>query len=76
MKPTLFLVMCRDSRHHFCGKFSHSQILLYNLSHCFCIHIQFFCYYSIVAPCISELHVTVSSVQNIECCLKMFLYPI
>ena len=30
----------------FCGNFSHSQIFLYNLSHCFPIHIQFFCYYS------------------------------
>ena len=29
--------------HNFCGKISRSQILLYNLSHCFPIHIQFCC---------------------------------
>jgi len=29
----------------FVENFSHSQIFLYNLSHCFPIHIQF-CYYS------------------------------
>ena len=46
MKPTLLLAIYQDSRHHFCGKFSHSQIFFYNMSHCFPIHIQLFCYYS------------------------------
>ena len=42
------VVPCRVSRLEppFLRKFPHSQIFIYNLSHCFSIYIQFFCYYS------------------------------